>query len=181
MKAAYPAIKLADPTATVVLGGTSYNDTGYLAALYADGIHGSFDVLATHPYQGVADDPPTTADDGTEYTLAHVAAVHALMVQHGDTERPDLVHRVRLVGPHQPAGRPELAARRQRQPAGRRRRRRRCGGSPSTPRTSPTPSGTRPSNETGTDVQNANYGLLTTDLAPKASYTILRQYLTQSG
>ena len=34
-------------------------------------------------------------------------------------------------------------------------------------------------NETDTDIQNANYGLLTTGLAPKASYTLLRGYLDQ--
>ena len=72
---AYPAFKAGDHDATVVLGGPAYNDTEWLTALYANGIQGSFDVLATHPYLGTADAPPETADDGTPYTLTHVAAV----------------------------------------------------------------------------------------------------------
>lgn len=87
-RAAYPAIKEADPAATVVLAGIAYNDTDYLKALYNDGIRGSFDVLATHPYPGLADQPPEAPDDGTEYTLAHVQAVHQLMVDHGDATKP---------------------------------------------------------------------------------------------
>ena len=71
VKAAYPLIKKADPTMTVVLGGLSpaggydeavcgtpgtghdaaqWNPVNYLQALYADGIHGSFDAVGWHAY-----------------------------------------------------------------------------------------------------------------------------------
>jgi polysaccharide biosynthesis protein PslG len=72
VKAAYPLIKRADPTMTVVLGGLSpggayddvtcsgrtgtgynasnWNGVNYLRALYADGIHGYFDAVGWHPY-----------------------------------------------------------------------------------------------------------------------------------
>ena len=58
LKAAYPAIKAADPTATVVLGGmspaatdgTDYSPPDFLAAIYADGGHGYFDAVGIHPY-----------------------------------------------------------------------------------------------------------------------------------
>jgi polysaccharide biosynthesis protein PslG len=72
VKAAYPLIKKADPTMTVVLGGlapaggyddvtctgqtgeghipSKWNGVNYLQALYADGIHGYFDALGWHAY-----------------------------------------------------------------------------------------------------------------------------------
>ncbi len=88
LEAAYPAVKAGDPSVAVVLGGPAYNDTDFLSALYDLGVQGSFDVMATHPYQGFANAPPETADDGTRGTLTHVAAVRELMVAHGDGDRP---------------------------------------------------------------------------------------------
>ena len=84
LKAAYPAFKLGDPSAEVVLGGPSYNDTSWLRKLYEAGAQGSFDVMSTHPYQGFADAPPETPDDGSRYTMAHVAQVYDLMKEYGD-------------------------------------------------------------------------------------------------
>jgi hypothetical protein len=48
LKAAYPAIKTADPSAKVVLGGLTGNDYEYLSQLYADGAKGSFDAVGVH-------------------------------------------------------------------------------------------------------------------------------------
>src|SRR3954447_4907509 len=58
LKAAYPAIKGADPQATVLTGGsapastngTSYAPVDWLQAIYANGGKGYFDAVATHPY-----------------------------------------------------------------------------------------------------------------------------------
>ena len=58
LQAAYPAIKAADPTATVVTGGlspaptdgTNYAPVDFLKAVYAAGAHGSFDAVGAHPY-----------------------------------------------------------------------------------------------------------------------------------
>jgi polysaccharide biosynthesis protein PslG len=72
VKAAYPLIKKADPTMTVVLGGLSpaggyddvtcsgktgtghdasaWNGVNYLQTLYTDGIHGYFDAVGWHAY-----------------------------------------------------------------------------------------------------------------------------------
>jgi len=55
LAAAYPAVKVADPTAIVVLGGLSKNDYDYLAQLYAAGARGYFDTVAVHPYTGSVD------------------------------------------------------------------------------------------------------------------------------
>lgn len=87
LKAAYPAIKAADPRAVVVTGGVEYNDAGWLRQMYDAGAKGSFDALATHPYQGIADLPPD-AQDGTKWTLRNVSEVRRLMVERGDSAKP---------------------------------------------------------------------------------------------
>ena len=58
LKAAYPAIKSADPQATVLSGGTApaatngtnYWPTDWLAEVYANGGGGYFDAVSHHPY-----------------------------------------------------------------------------------------------------------------------------------
>ncbi len=88
LRAAYPAFKKGDPDSPVVFGGLQYNDTGWITRAYAAGARGYFDVMATHPYQGVADLAPTTPDDGTMWRLTHAAAVHRLMAANGDGGKP---------------------------------------------------------------------------------------------
>jgi hypothetical protein len=84
LKAAYPAFKAGSPGTPVVFGGVQYNDADWIRRAYDAGAKGSFDVLATHPYMGIADAPPATPDDGTQWTLTHVRAVHDLMAARGD-------------------------------------------------------------------------------------------------
>ena len=48
LKAAYPAIKAADPSGKVVVGGLTGNDYEFLSQLYADGAKGSFDAVGVH-------------------------------------------------------------------------------------------------------------------------------------
>ena len=88
LKAAYPAIKAGNPKATVVFGGPASNDSRWIARAYAAGAQGSFDAMATHPYQAVADLAPETPDDGTIYHFTHLAAVHELMKRNGDGDKP---------------------------------------------------------------------------------------------
>jgi hypothetical protein len=85
LQAAYPAFHRGSPSTTVVFGGTSYNDTTWIEKAYVAGAAGSFDAMATHPYMGIANAAPEAADDGSMYTLAHVAAVHSLMAKYGDS------------------------------------------------------------------------------------------------
>jgi hypothetical protein len=84
LRAAYPAFHAGYAPTTVVFGGVQYNDNTWLAQAYAAGAHGYFDVMATHPYMGVANLSPNTADDGTMYTFTHAVAVRNLMVANGD-------------------------------------------------------------------------------------------------
>ncbi len=84
LRSAYRAVKAAAPEEPVVFGGLAFNDTDWLEEAYAAGAGGSFDVMATHPYQAVADLPPEASDDGTKWRLAHVTSVRDVMVRHGD-------------------------------------------------------------------------------------------------
>lgn len=175
-RAAYPSIKAGDPTATVVLAGISYNDTDFLSALYNNGIRGSYDVLAVHPYPGIADQPPETPDDGTEWTLAHVQAVHQLMVNHGDANTPIWFTELGWSSHINAANTPNWMR----------------GVSDQTQgdylvRTLRWVAANAPyvtnvfwytdRNMTGTDIQNANYGLLNHDLTPKPAYQTLATHL----
>jgi hypothetical protein len=84
LRAAYPAFHAGYAASTVVFGGVQYNDNTWIAQAYAAGAHGYFDVMATHPYMGVANQSPNTADDGTMWTFKHAVAVRNLMVANGD-------------------------------------------------------------------------------------------------
>ena len=182
LQAAYPAFHAGDPGTSVVFGGPAYNDTDWIAKAYAAGAHGSFDVMATHPYMGIADQAPETPDDGTMWTLTHVAAVHALMAANGDGDKPvwftefgwsshandtvDLTsgadNWLRGVTEAQQAD--YLV------------------------RTIKLVQSSFPyvtnlfwyteRNVTTSNLQNANYGLLTHDLQPKPAYTALKDYLS---
>jgi hypothetical protein len=88
LRAAYPALKAAAPHAPVVFGGTVYNDADWIAQVYAAGAGDSFDIMATHPYQAVANLGPDVPDDGTMWRLAHVDAVRDVMVRNGDADKP---------------------------------------------------------------------------------------------
>ena len=88
LRAAYCGFKTAAPDTPVVFAGTSYVDTDWVARAYDSGAAGWFDVMATHPYMGVADSPPETPDDGAGKTLDAVRGLHTLMAAHGDGDKP---------------------------------------------------------------------------------------------
>ncbi len=179
VRAAYPAIKAADPSSVVVAGAVSYNDVPFLSGMYAAGVQGSFDVLSTHPYQGQADAAPDTADDGSIWNLRHVQAVHDLMVARGDGAKPVWFTELGWsthanTGAEQPWQR---------------------GVSDQTQadyvvRTVQVVAADYPyvkavyfyneRDRTDADVQNDNYGLLHSDLTVKPSYTALKAYLVDT-
>ena len=88
LKLAYPKFKAGDPNAPVLFGGTAYNDTDYIERAYQAGIRGSFDVLATHPYQGYGSTPPEEGPCDSIWRYCHTPAVRALMVKYGDGDKP---------------------------------------------------------------------------------------------
>jgi hypothetical protein len=81
LRAAYPAIKQADPGARVVLAGLPSHSYQDLEHLYKVGdIHGSFDIAAVHPFSSHSHGP-----------LTIVKRFRAVMKKHGDGNKPLLV------------------------------------------------------------------------------------------
>jgi hypothetical protein len=94
LKAAYGAIKSANPNATVILGGLTANDAPYLAQLYSDGAGGSFDAVGDHnddacsltsPY-AFAFNPGT--EDINRWSFLGFSGVHSVMAANGDATMP---------------------------------------------------------------------------------------------
>jgi hypothetical protein len=92
LKAAYPAIKSADPTATVVAGPMTGNDYQWLDQLYTAGAQGSFDVAAVHTDTACLDRGPDEfyREDGrlARFTFLGYRTVHEVMAAHGDGDKP---------------------------------------------------------------------------------------------
>jgi Bacterial Ig domain len=94
LKAAYPAIKSADPHATVIVGGLTGNDGAYLAQLYAAGARGSFDVVGVHTDTACNVTSPYVFEfnRGTktinQYFFLGFISIHAAMVAAGDGDKP---------------------------------------------------------------------------------------------
>jgi hypothetical protein len=92
LRAAYPAIKGADPRATVVTGGTgpAPNDgtqiapLDFLNAVYASGGAGSFDAVAHHPYTFPANPGEAQAWSPWYQMYGTAPSLRSLMIAHGD-------------------------------------------------------------------------------------------------
>ncbi len=122
LKAAYPAIKSADPKATVLVGGLTGNDGAYLSQLYADGAKGSFDAVGVHTDTACNIASPYSFEYnlGThtvnQYFFLGFTSIHAVMVNAGRRRQAGLHDRARLVldqrrVPDRPLGRPEARRR----------------------------------------------------------------------
>jgi Bacterial Ig domain/Cellulase (glycosyl hydrolase family 5) len=93
VKAAAPAIKAADPSATVVLGPTVANDYEFIGSLYGDGIGGLTDAVAVHTDNAcltVGPDASYTENGGKigRYAFTGYRTVHDTMVAHGEGSHP---------------------------------------------------------------------------------------------
>jgi polysaccharide biosynthesis protein PslG len=96
LKAAYAAIKAADPSAFIIAGGTapasdsghSYSPTSFLEAMYRDGAKGSFDAVAYHPYSYPV--MPDTYEPGSGWSqMAETSpSVRSIMISNGDSNKP---------------------------------------------------------------------------------------------
>ncbi|MEO9326902.1 glycosyl hydrolase [Gordonia aurantiaca] len=88
LKAAYSAIKGAQPHATVVAAGLARSSgwnspVNFVNTMYDNGAHGYFDALALHPYVfpgGVTANPDNAISD--------VGSVRTIMVAKGDSAKP---------------------------------------------------------------------------------------------
>jgi hypothetical protein len=94
LKAAYPAVKAADPGATVLLGGLGANDYPYLSSVYAAGGAGSFDGVAVHTDDACSITSPNAFafNPGTQeinrWSFLGFTTVHSLMSANGDGAKP---------------------------------------------------------------------------------------------
>lgn len=88
VKDAYPAIRRADPTAYVSLGGTARADPAWLESLYSLGLKGSFDAVSVHPYPYPTAAAPSLSDTAKGGNLGSLASVRDVMVAHGDGDLP---------------------------------------------------------------------------------------------
>jgi hypothetical protein len=103
LKASYPAIKAADPSALVVFGGLVNADYHYVEQAYAAGAKGYFDVMAVHPYTcwnpnfyyyvdsnenwvGDSSYTPKAGERETMYAYTGYREVHKSMVAAGDNK-----------------------------------------------------------------------------------------------
>jgi polysaccharide biosynthesis protein PslG len=92
LRAAYPAIKQADPGATVVTGGlapsptdgTNYAPTDFLADLYNDGAKGYFDAVGMHPYCWSATRGDQAAFSAWYQMYGAATSIRSIMVANGD-------------------------------------------------------------------------------------------------
>jgi polysaccharide biosynthesis protein PslG len=73
-----------NPNVKVVYGAPSANDTAWIQRTYAAGAKGCFDILATHPYQGPADQGPAGGDGSEVWHFNHLRQVRALMGHYND-------------------------------------------------------------------------------------------------
>jgi polysaccharide biosynthesis protein PslG len=89
VKAVYPAVKAADPTAIVLAGPFSGNDYDFLQAMYQAGAKGSFDGVAVHTDNACLNTGPGIYyRDGTRigrYSFLGYREIHNTIVQNGDT------------------------------------------------------------------------------------------------
>jgi polysaccharide biosynthesis protein PslG len=88
LKAAYPAVKAADPAAAVVGGSLSHSDHQFTQRLYDVGVKGSFDAFALHPYSDDVSpmDPRSTIDERYSFVRG-VPKIREVMLSNGD-DRP---------------------------------------------------------------------------------------------
>ncbi len=88
LKAAYPAIKNANPNAKVLTSGASSVDVQWINQLYGYGIKNYFDIMAIHTYEGLANNDPLNSDGSQTWNFLHVPTLRQLMVDNNDSSKP---------------------------------------------------------------------------------------------
>ena len=92
LKAAYPRIKAADPSAKVLLGPLTGNNYNFLGQIYAAGAGSSFDAAAVHTDTACLVEPPSSfyreGGNVARFTFLGFRTVHDVMVANGDGAKP---------------------------------------------------------------------------------------------
>lgn len=85
VRAAYPAAKAADPSATVIAGALAESPAGFVEQLFDHGIGGHFDAFSVHPYAGDASPHDPLTDGWVKNSFARgVPAVREVLLRHGE-------------------------------------------------------------------------------------------------
>jgi hypothetical protein len=92
LKAAYPAVKAADPAAVVLAGPTTGNNYDWIKSLYAAGAKDNFDAVAVHTDTACLTSGPDEfyRENGVvgRFTFLGYRSVHDVMVANGDGDKP---------------------------------------------------------------------------------------------
>ena len=85
VRAAYPAAKAADASATVLAGSLAESPAGFVEKLFDHGIGGNFDAFSIHPYAGDAspDDPGDDAWVKNSFARG-IPSVREVLMRHGE-------------------------------------------------------------------------------------------------
>jgi Bacterial Ig domain/Glycosyl hydrolases family 39 len=93
LKAAYPAIKQADPNAVAILGPTTGNNYDWVQGVYNAGGRGSFDAVGVHTDTACLDRSPydfyrDPSGRVAQFSFLGYRSVHDVMVANGDGNKP---------------------------------------------------------------------------------------------
>lgn len=177
LKLAYPKFKAGDPSAKVVLGAPTYNNADWIGQIYSLGAKDSFDIMATHPYQGQANQPPEYPGDSHHWWFSKFPGVLKVMQQYGDGNKEVWFTEFGWSSHDNTAGLPEWQKGVTLEQQG-----------DYFIRAIKYTQANYPNvtnmfwynerNRTNTDIQNANYGLLYNDLTEKPVYFAIKNYLS---
>ena len=85
VRAAYPAAKAADPSATVIAGALAEAPAAFVERLLEHGIGGHFDAFSIHPYSGDASPYEPLDDEWVKNSFARgVPSVREVLLRHGE-------------------------------------------------------------------------------------------------
>ena len=85
VRAAYPAAKAADRSATVIAGALAEAPPGFVEELFRHGIGGHFDAFSVHPYAGDASPHDPLTDGWVKNSFSRgVPAVREVLLRHGE-------------------------------------------------------------------------------------------------
>lgn len=87
LKSSYPAFKRGNPNAKVLVSGASSVDVNWYTNLYANGIKNYFDILAVHPYEGLANNDPLNTTGTQKWHYLYIPTLRQLMVANGDSNK----------------------------------------------------------------------------------------------
>jgi polysaccharide biosynthesis protein PslG len=88
LKSSYNSFKRGNPNAKVLVSGASSVDVNWYSSLYAAGIKGYYDILAVHPYEGLANNDPLNTTGTQKWHYLYIPTLRQVMVDNGESDKP---------------------------------------------------------------------------------------------